>query len=131
MKLTMETIMLMNALDKVSGVDAKDCIENNGLVSYLVNENEVGKAIGKGATNVKMLESKLKKKVEIIPYGKKPESIITKTFEVELEKAEEKKGKLVLSITALNKKKIFSNSGRLKRVKELIKRNYELELIIA
>ncbi len=131
MKLSMDDILLINAMSKVSGVDAKDCIEQNGMVSYLVKEKEVGKAIGKKAVNVKKLENSLKKKIEIIGYYEKPEEMVTKTFDVQAEEVNKKKGKIIIRMDSLNKKKLFSNSGRLRRVKEMIKRNHGLDLIIA
>ena len=130
MKLSMDDILLMNAMSKVSGVDAKDCTENNGLISFLVKGNEIGKAIGKGALNVKKLEESLKKRVEIVGFYEKPEEMVTKTFDVEAEEVNKKKGRLIIKLDALNKKKVFSNSGRLRRVKELMKRNCDLDLII-
>ena len=122
---------MMNALSKVSGVDAKDCLEQNGMISFLVKGKEMGKAIGKKALNVNKLENSLKKKIEIIGYYEKPEEMVTKTFEIQAEEINQKKGKIIIKLDALNKKKLFSNSGRLRRIKELIKRNYELDLIIA
>lgn len=130
MKLSMDDILLMNAMSKVSGVDAKDCIEENGLVSFLVKGNEVGKAIGKGALNIKKLEQSLKKRVEVVGFYEKPEDMVRKTFDVEVEEVSKKKGRLVIKMSALNKKKVFSNSGRLKRVKELMKRNCDLDLMV-
>ena len=130
MKLDMNDILLMNAMSKVSGVDPKDCIENDGLISYFVKGNEVGKAIGKGASNVKKLEQSLKRKVEILGYYEQPEMMVAKTFDVEIEEVSKKKGKVIVKLSALDKKKVFSNSGRLRRLKELMKRNCELDLVI-
>ena len=126
----MDDILLMNAMSKVSGVDAKDCMENNGMVSYLVKGNEVGKAIGKGALNVKKLEHSLKKKIEILGFYEKPEEMVTKTFDVTAEEVNKKKGKLIVKLSAMNKKKVFSASGRFRRIKELMKRNCDLDLIL-
>ena len=130
MKLNMDDILLMNAMSKVSGVDAKDCMENDGMISYLVKGSEVGKAIGKGALNVKKLEESLKKRVEILGYYEKPEHMVTKAFDVEAEEVNKKKGKLIIKMDGLNKRKVFSNSGRLRRLRELMKRNYDLDLLI-
>ncbi|MBT4870492.1 MAG: KH domain-containing protein [Candidatus Diapherotrites archaeon] len=130
MKLSMDDILLMNAMSKVSGVDAKDCIEQNGMISYLVKGSEVGKAIGKGALNVKKLEQSLKKRVEILGFYEKADKMVTKTFDVEAEEVNKKNGKLIVKLDALNKKKVFSNSGRLRRLKELMKRNCDLDLLI-
>ena len=126
----MEDILLINALETISGVSAKDCIELNGLVTYFVKDSEVGKAIGKKAVNIKNLEGKIKKRVEIISYNAKPEDVLKKTFEVEIEKAEKKGKRFVVVINAQQKGKVFSNMSRFKRVKELISRNYDLDLIV-
>jgi NusA-like KH domain protein len=131
MKLSMDDILLMNAMSKVSGVDAKDCIETNGMVSFLVKGSEVGRAIGKGAVNVKKLENSLKKRVEVLGFYEKPEEMVTRTFDVQAEEVNKKKGKLIVKLNAMNKKKVFSNSGRFRRIKELMKRNCELDLILS
>ncbi len=131
MKLSLEEIRLMNALEEVADVSVKDCLITGNLVSFLVREQEVGKAIGKKASNVKLLESKLKKRIEIIGFSENPEKMIEKTFEVKINEVQKKKGKLLVSLDAIEKKKIFNNAGRLRRVKELIKRNYDLDLILS
>jgi len=130
MKFSMEDILLINAFEKISKVSAKDCIVRNNIISFFVKEREMGKAIGKKAENVKNLEHKLNKKIEIIGYYNNPEDVLSKTFNVKINEVKKKNDKLLLSIDADNKKKIFMNSRRFKIVKELIKRNYELELIL-
>lgn len=130
MKLSMDEILLINALEEISRVQAKDCIAEGNMVTYLVNGKEVGKAIGKKATNVKLLENKIKKKIEIIGSFKEPEDILAKTFDVKIEEKQKKNGKLILKLSALDKKKVFSKASRFKRVKELVERNYGVEMIL-
>ena len=86
MKLSMDEILLIKALEQISRVSPKDCITKGDVITYLVKEEEIGKAIGKKAANVKELESKLKKKIEIVGYYKEPEKVLSKTFDVELKK---------------------------------------------
>ena len=128
MKLNMDEILLINALARVANVNAKDCLVGDHIVSYLVKGSEVGKAIGKKAINVKELEKKLNKRIEIIGFETKPEEVIKKTFEIELGEVKQKKGRLIIGLDNTNKKKVLSNSSRLRRVKELMKRNYDLEV---
>ena len=128
MKLNMDEILLINALARVANVNAKDCLVGDHIVSYLVKGSEVGKAIGKKAINVKELEKKLNKRIEIIGFETKPEEVIKKTFEIELGEIKQKKGRLTIGLDNTNKKKVLSNSSRLRRVKELMKRNYDLEV---
>ena len=80
--------------------------------------------------NVKKLEQSLKKRVEILGFYEKADKMVTKTFDVEAEEVNKKNGKLIVKLDALNKKKVFSNSGRLRRLKELMKRNCDLDLLI-
>lgn len=131
MKLTMEDILLMNALEKVSGVSPKDCIAGESMVSFLVKEGDMGKAIGKAAGNIKALEGKIKKRVEIVAYRENPEDLVALALEVKVASSNKKNGRLFLSMDGTEKRKALSNISRLKRVREFVKRNYGLDLIIA
>ena len=130
MKITMEDIMMRSALEKVTGVTPKDCMVEGQLVSYLVPESMVGKAIGKAAVNVKMLEQKLGKRIEIVAYSEKPEEIFSKALEVTLNNSKINGSRLIVNLDGENKAKAFKNNSRIKRVKELIKRNFNLDLVI-
>jgi N utilization substance protein A len=131
MKLSMDDILLMNALEKVTGVAPKDCLIEGQLVSYFVPEKDVGKAIGKGAINIKNLEQKLNKRVEIVAYYSKPEDVFANALEVNYTSSKVNGERLIVSIDGASKAKAFKNNSRIKRVKELIKRNFGLELVIA
>jgi N utilization substance protein A len=131
MKLSMETILLMNALEQVTGVAAKDCIVEGQLISYLVPDKMVGKAIGKAAVNIKSLEQRLNKRVEIVAYTDKPEEIFAKALEVNFSNVRKNGEKIIVNLDQANKSKVFRNNSRLRRVKELIQRNFGLELVIA
>lgn len=130
MKLDMDEILLINALENLTNVSAKDCIKQNEIISFLVDEKQVGKAIGKKAINIKNLEKKTKKKIEIIGFYKKPEEIIKNSFKVEIKETKTKGKNLIISVAPENKRKIMSNIGRLKRIQELINRNYSLNLVL-
>ena len=130
MKLSMEDISLINALNQVTGVSPKDCLVEGQLISYLIPDALMGKAIGKAATNVKMLEQKLNKRVEMVAYLEKPEDLFAKALEVEIVTARTSNGQVIVLLDAANKAKTYKNSSRLRRVRELIKRNFNLELVI-
>lgn len=61
-------MQIMSLFEELSGAKVKDCISGDPLV-FVVNEGEMGKAIGKGGQNVRRLESKLKKKVKIVEFS--------------------------------------------------------------
>jgi N utilization substance protein A len=51
-----------------TGARVKDCISNERLI-FIVEENEIGKAIGKKGNNIKRLENVLKKKIRVVGFS--------------------------------------------------------------
>ncbi len=130
MKLSMDEIMLMNALQQVTGVMPKDCLVEETVISFFIPEQLMGKAIGKAAINVKELQTKLNKRVEFVPYFQKPEDVFASAMEVNFTSAKVNGGKLILNLDSASRSKAFKNNSRIKRVKEFILRNYDLELVV-
>lgn len=130
MKLSMEDIRLMNALSQVTGVSAKDCLDDGRMVSFLINDSQMGRAIGKKAVNIKQLQDLLHKKVELLPFMEKAEDIFAKAMEVNYTSAKNSNGRLVVTLDAQNRAKAYSNNARIRRVREIIKRNFGLELVV-
>lgn len=126
----MNEIMLMNALNQVTGVMPKDCLVEETLVSFFVPEQLMGKAIGKAAVNVKELQNKLNKKIEFVPYFEKAEDVFANAMEVNFLSAKTNAKKLIINLDFSSKAKAFKNNSRIRRVKELIMRNFGLEVIV-
>ncbi len=125
----MDEIHLMNALSQIAKVSAKDCLVEDNLISYFVREEDVGKAIGKKAANVKFLQEKLKKRVEIIGYQEDPGRVVSKALGIEVLSVKENGEKLILVLDGTNKRKAMTSGGKMRRVKKLIQRNYGKEII--
>ena len=121
----------MNALSQITKVSAKDCIIEGDLITFLIKEEDVGKAIGKKAANVKALQEKLRKRVEIIGWQKEPEKVISKALGIEVLNAKTNGDKLIVSMDSENRRKAMASGAKIKRIKKLIKRNFEKELILA
>lgn len=58
----------MALFESMTGAKVKDCIPNEKLV-FVVEENEMGKAIGKNGINIKRMENALKKKIRLIEFS--------------------------------------------------------------
>ena len=67
-KYNYDLIKLMMIFESMSGAKIKDCIAN-GKILIIVEENEMGKAIGKNGINIKKFENKLKKKVKLAEFS--------------------------------------------------------------
>ncbi|MBI2124689.1 NusA-like transcription termination signal-binding factor [Candidatus Pacearchaeota archaeon] len=63
-----DMIKLMTFFESMSGAKIKDCIANEKIL-FIVEENEMGKAIGKNGANIKKFEGKIKKKVKLAEFS--------------------------------------------------------------
>jgi len=63
------TISFISLFERVTRAQVKDCIVGDSLITFIVEENEMGKALGKHGSNIKSLESNLKKKIKVIEYS--------------------------------------------------------------
>ena len=62
---SMSWIMLFESM---TGAKVKDCIANEKLI-FIIEENEMGKAIGRNGFNIKRMENKLKKKIKLVEFS--------------------------------------------------------------
>ena len=63
-------IKLMSFFESATKAKLKDCfVDSTGLLVYVVEPAQYGLAVGRGGSNVKRLESVLKRKVKIVEYS--------------------------------------------------------------
>lgn len=79
-KITSTEMRYIALFESITGASVKDCIvdEEQGRVIFVVNEGQIGVAIGKGGRNIRTLESMTGKKHEIIEYSEDPVQFIKK-----------------------------------------------------
>lgn len=66
-----ESLKIMTLFEKVTKTRLKDYfVDENNLMTFVVDSLYIGKAIGKKAANVKKLEQLFKKKVKILGFDK-------------------------------------------------------------
>lgn len=132
MKLGSDEIFYINAFNSISGAIAKDVVVQGNSAAFLVKQEDIGKAIGKNACNVKALKKKLNKNIEIIEYREHLQEFLkralynVKVKEVEVLERDNKKSVFV-SLESDEKRKLLDNLGRFKRIKEIAKRNYGID----
>jgi len=76
--LTSEEIGLISLFQSISGATARDCIKDEKMdrLIFVVNEGEMGLAIGKGGSSIKSAEKQLGKPVEVVEYAEDPKDFI-------------------------------------------------------
>lgn len=66
---TGETLKLMSLFESITRTRLKDCfIDSNNILTFIVVNGDIGKAIGKDASNVKKLENMLNRKIKIVEF---------------------------------------------------------------
>ena len=56
-------IKYMTLFENITKITSKDCISDENQITFIINKENIAKAIGKGGSNVRLLERKLGKKL--------------------------------------------------------------------
>lgn len=67
-KFDSESMKLIALFESMTGANVKDCIANEKLI-FIIEENDMGKAIGKNGVNIKRMENNLKRKIKLVEYS--------------------------------------------------------------
>ncbi len=68
LKLDQDSLGLSSLFERLTKVRVKDCFRSEDTVYFVVAAGDAGKAIGKGAANIKKVQSSLGKKIRVIEY---------------------------------------------------------------
>ncbi len=134
--LDQEIFGLSNLLERIARVRVKDCFkggEDEDTIYYVVSPGELGKAIGKGAANIKQLQNELNKKIKIIEFRDNVVDFVRNViYPLTVEEIVEENG--VLFIKDSNKKTkglLIGRGGRnLKLINRAVQRFFNLEVKI-
>ena len=67
-KYSSDSMKLMILFESMTGAKVKDCIANEKLI-LIMEENEMGKAIGRNGINIKRMENNLKRKIKLVEFS--------------------------------------------------------------
>ena len=137
-KLTYEEIGLISLFQSISGATARDCIKDEKMdrIIFVVNEGEMGLAIGKGGSSIKSAEKQLGKAVEVVEHAEDPKDFIVnalntrKINEIRLsEKLDGAKAATII-VDERHKGEVVGRNGRnAERARLLAKRYFNIESI--
>jgi N utilization substance protein A len=135
MKLSSEDIGLINLFETTTHASVKDCIVNpeKNKITFVVNEGQMGIAIGKNGINIKNLQVKLNKRIEILEHSNDPIKFLANMFRpIKINNAyisEHSDGKKVIHIS-LAKDKIGMLKSKIKAAKELMPKYFNFNDIV-
>ncbi|MBD3227781.1 MAG: NusA-like transcription termination signal-binding factor, partial [Candidatus Lokiarchaeota archaeon] len=81
-KLGGEEIRYISLFESITGSSVRDCIidEDEDRIVFVVNEGNIGLAIGKKGANIRRAKEFLKKKIDIVEYASDPEDFLKNTL---------------------------------------------------
>src|SRR3989338_2539065 len=126
----MNAIKLMAMFEGLTKAKIKDMILTDAKVFFVVQENEIAKAIGKEGINVKRLEARLNKRVRIIEYsGDVKRFIANVIFPLKVANIEEReKTYLLTPMDARVRKLLIGRAAvNLRLYESIIKRFYDIK----
>ena len=119
-------------LERLARVRVKDCFLEGDTVYYIVATGQVGKALGKGAINIKKLGQKINKKIKVIEYKDDPINFVKKVIypAVVAEIVEEGENIIVLKDTNKKTKSLLIGRGgkNLKLINRAVQRFFNKEI---
>ena len=138
LKLNTENIRYINIFEDITGTKVKDCIVDNEMnkIIVVVEQGKIGRAIGKGGSNIKKIKRLLNKNIEIIEYSSDIMEFVTNIMGnicVKNVRILEKNGKKCVYIEVPQKEKgiaIGKRGQRIKKVKMLLRRNQNIDDVV-
>ena len=135
-KFTSMEMRYIALFESITNTSAKDCIvdEEQGRVILIINEGQIGVAIGRGGRHIHTLERMTGKKHEIIEYSEDPVKFIKNALKPaavkEVRVTERSDGKK-MAVVAVNPKDkgvaIGKNGKNAERLRFLAKRYFQIQ----
>lgn len=128
-------IKLMNQMilfEKITGVKLKDCIESEDKIIFIVELNQLTRAVGPGGSKVKELASKLNKKIKIVEYNPALVVFVRNLIApLNVSSVEEKDGIVTISDTDRKVKGLIigKNAKNLREYEDIVKRFFYIKEI--
>ncbi len=132
-KYDLSLMKFMSFFESLTNTKLKDCfVDKNEMLVFVVEENQIAKAIGKNGVNVKRIKERLNRKIKIVEFNPHLETFIANIIRPLIGKEIEVDDKIV-TITGLDTKTkgllIGRNGQNLRNYEEMVKRYFDINEI--
>ena len=119
-KLTTDEMRLMSLFQSITKVTARDCLDDQRYdrIIFVVNEGNMGLAIGRNGSNIKSLHNVLKRNVELVEYFSDPSKFLKRVFnskfinEIKLTEKADGSSQAIVLVDASKKGLVVGREGR-------------------
>ena len=130
--LNQEMMGLSSLMERITKAKVKDCFtDEEGSIFFVVAPGEIGKAIGKGASNIKRLQQELQRKIRIIEYNDNVVEFVKNIiYPLHVQSITEEQGVIIIKETNKKAKSLLiGRQGRnLKLIDRAVKRFFQHEI---
>ena len=126
-----DLMKLMALFESISGAKVKDAIAND-KVTFVIEENDMGKAIGKNGMNIKKMEHMLKKKIKLVEFSNDVVQFVRNIIHpIEVQNIEYDNGVVTISgkDTGTKSMLIGREHQNLNHTADLVKRYFDVKAI--
>ena len=132
-KYDLSLMKFMSFFESLTNTKLKDCfVDKNEMLVFVVEENQIAKAIGKKGVNVKRIKERLNRKIKIVEFNPHLETFIANIIRPLIGKEIEVDDKIV-TITGLDTKTkgllIGRNGQNLRNYEGIVKRYFDINEI--
>ncbi len=72
LKLDQDSLGLSSLMERITGARVKDCFQDEETIYFVVSPGEMGKAIGKGGSNIRRVQQEFHKKIKVVEFNADP-----------------------------------------------------------
>lgn len=126
-----DIIKIITLFESVSGAKVKDCIANEKL-TFIVEENEMGRAIGKNGATIKRLESMLKKKIRLVEFSNDILQFVKNiAHPIDLQNIKKEEGTITITLKDTGAKAMLIGRERqnINHLSDIVKRYFDIKEI--
>jgi len=123
---------MMALFDQVTRAGLRDCIKGEELIIFIVEPGEIAKAIGKGGSNIKLLERKLNKRVKVVEFAEDACKFAANLmYPAQIAGCQYEEKRILMEPADMNSRGIMigRNASSLRRTEEIVKRYFDIEQI--
>tara|TARA_Y100000310_G_scaffold327360_1_gene393587 strand:- start:757 stop:1158 length:402 start_codon:yes stop_codon:yes gene_type:complete len=122
----------INIFEKFTRARVKDCFIDDGVLTFIVFQGDLGKALGKKGETLRKVSAKFKKKIKLIEFNSNQQKFTQNlVYPIKPEVAVTDEKIIIKAKNNFEKGKIFGrDKENYKKLKVLIKKYFKKELIL-
>jgi transcription termination/antitermination protein NusA len=133
LKLDLDTLGLGAIMERITRARVKDCFKEEDTIYFVVGSGELGKAVGKGGSNIKKAQEELGKKIKVIEFRNNVADFVKNIiYPLKVEQIIEEEGIVKIKERSKKTKSLLIGRGgkNLKLINRAVKRFFNVSEVI-